>query len=693
MPAVSVEQVYELGLQHHRAGRLADAETFYRQVLAARPDHAGALHHLGLIAHQAGRHELAVEWIRRAISLDPENSSAYANLGEACRAAGLYDEAVSACRRAIELNPSNASAHSNLGGAYRALGLPEEALACYRRAIELQPDFAQAQYNLGVLLAETGNLDAAADAYRRALDLKPDHAEACYNLGIILSMQQHFDAAVRAFRRTLELAPSFPAAHNHLGMALAGQRQWDQAIASYQRAIQLQPEFAEALNNLGIALRFRGEFDEALATYRRALQIRPDFPEAYNNLGEALAQMARLDEAITALGEALKLEPDYVRAHQNLGNVFTDAGQFDAAVRSYRRAIELEPESAETQKNLGHALRYQRQFDAADVAYRRALELQPDFAEARFGQAQQRLLLGDFAHGWPLYESRWDAFRSEQRTFPQPTWNGEPFPHQRLLIHAEQGFGDAIQFVRYASLAAERGGEVLVECPRTLAGLFHSVEGVREVIAAGDPLPPFDLHLPMLSLPLVFRTTPEAVPQKVPYLQADPERIDQWRVRLGGRQRSWRVGLAWQGNRKTILLRKRDVTLRSLLPLWDVKGVEFVSLQIGPGAQQIQELPGGSEIIDPTPNIHDFADTAALMTNLDLMISVDTSVAHLAGALGRPVWTLISFVPDWRWGLESEDTLWYPTMRLFRQPVPDDWDSVIQRVAGQLEQAIHAGRL
>ena len=672
---------------------MAEAETLYRQVLAARPDHAGALHHLGLIAHQAGRHDLAVEWIRGAIRLDPENPTAYANLGEVCRAAGLYDEAVSACRRAIELNPNNASAHSNLGGAYRALGLPEEAMACYRRAIELQPDFAQAHYNLGVLLAETGNLDAAADVYRRALDLKPDHAEACYNLGIVLSQQQHFDEAIRSFRRTLELAPGFPAAHNHLGMALAGRRQWDQAIASYQRAIQLQPEFPEAWNNLGIALRFRGEWDEAMAKYRRALQIKPDFPEAYNNLGEALAEGERLDEAISALGAALKLKPDYARAHQNLGNVFTDAGQFDAAAHSYRQAIEFEPESAETHKNLGHVLRYQRQFEAAEAAYRRALELQPDFGEARFGQAQQRLLLGDFEHGWPLYESRWDAFSSERRTFPQPAWDGEAFQDQRLLIHSEQGLGDAVQFVRYASLAAERGGELLVECPRNLAELFRGVEGVREVIAAGDALPPFDLHLPMLSLPLVLRTTLETIPQNAPYLRADSERTEAWRVRLSGRQQGLRVGLAWQGNRKTILLRKRDVALRTLLPLWGVKGVEFISLQIGPGAQQIQELPGAIEIIDPTADIHDFADTAALMMNLDLIISVDTAVAHLAGALGRPVWTLISFVPDWRWGLEGEDTPWYPTMRLFRQPVSDDWDAVIQRVAGELERAIHSGRL
>jgi hypothetical protein len=433
--------------------------------------------------------------------------------------------------------------------------------------------------------------------------------------------------------------------------------------------------------------------DGAIAAYRRALQINPEFPEVHNNLGAALTEAGRLDEAVAALEAALNLKPDYTQAHRNLGNALTNQARFESANASYRRAIELEPQCAETHKNLANVLRYDRQFEAADAAYGQALELHPDLADARFGQAQLRLLLGDFERGWPLYESRWEMFPSEKRNFSQPAWNGESFPNRRLLIHAEQGFGDAIQFVRYASLAAEHGGEVLIECPRPLAGLFQSMEGGHTVIATGNPLPPFDLHLPMLSLPLVFRTTLETIPRNVPYLRADPERTEKWRARLGDRQRGLRVGLVWQGSRKTPLLQKRDVALRSLLPLWKVKGVEFVSLQISPEARQIQELPGDCEIVDFIAEIHDFVDTAALMTHLDLIISVDTAAAHLAGALGRPVWTLISFELDWRWGLEGEDTPWYPTMRLFRQQITDDWDSVVRRVAGELEQAMRSGKL
>jgi hypothetical protein len=338
-------------------------------------------------------------------------------------------------------------------------------------------------------------------------------------------------------------------------------------------------------------------------------------------------------------------------------------------------------------------LRYQLQFEAAEAAYCRALELRPDYADAQFGQAQLRLLLGDFEHGWPLYETRWEVFQSEKREFPQPPWKGENFHQRRLFIHAEQGLGDAIQFIRYASLAAERGGEVIVECPVTLTELFRSVEGIHAVIAAGDPLPSFDLHLPMLSLPLVLGTTRETIPHKTPYLLADPDKTETWRSRLGIRQRSLRVGLACQGNTRTIMLRQRHVAFSTLLQLTGVKDAEFVSLQVGPGAEQIRNMPSGVEIIDHTADIHDFTDTAALMMNLDLIITVDSAVAHLAGALGRPVWTLIPFVPDWRWGLEGESTPWYPTMRLLRQPAPEAWDMVVERVTLELVQAIRSGKL
>jgi hypothetical protein len=289
---------------------------------------------------------------------------------------------------------------------------------------------------------------------------------------------------------------------------------------------------------------------------------------------------------------------------------------------------------------------------------------------------------GDFERGWPMYESRWENSPSGQRRFPQPQWQGEGLDAHRILVHAEQGLGDSLQFIRYARLIAERGGKVIVECPRTLADLFRTATGVHEVITAGDPLPAFDMHVAMLSLPLLFNTTSSSIPNEMPYLFAESRRREEWRHRLATARH--KIGLAWTGNPARPSLRKRHIDARILLPLMSVKDVEFYSLQVD---QISADTRGDSlKITDLTEHLHDFADTAALMMELDLIISVDTAVAHLAGALGRPVWTLLPFVPDWRWGLKGETTPWYPTMRLFRQPVLGDWDSVIQRVTRELAQ-------
>jgi tetratricopeptide (TPR) repeat protein len=540
---MSAQQSFDLALQHHRAGRLAEAEALYRQVLAAEPQHAGALHYRGVIAHQCGRHDLAVEWIGRAIALEPHSAAAHSNFGEACRALGRLDDAETAFRRAIELEASNASAHCNLGTLQRTRGEREEAAASYRRAIEIQPALAAAHYNLGTVLAE--------------LD-RPE-----------------------------------------------------EAIAAFQRALQLEPNSADIHHRLGNAFAALDRFDDAAAAYRQALALKPDFAEAHTHLATML--------------------------------------------------------------------RYLRHFDEAETEYHRALTLKPDLADAAFGLALQRLLLGDYASGWAPYEARWAVFQAAKRDFGQPLWDGTPLHGRRLLIHAEQGRGDAIQFIRYASLAAERGGKIVVECQASLVELLRTAKGVDEVAAAGDALPAFDVHIPMLSLPRIFQTTRENIPAQVPYLSVPADRP-------ATDHGPFRVGLAWAGSPHNRHHRLRDIPLRALLPLLEVDGVEFVSLQVGDAAAQLREISDAAPITEASSHLRDFADTAALVNELDLVISVDTAVAHLAGALARPVWTLVPFVPDWRWGFEGGTTPWYPTMRLFRQPALGDWGSVVADVARELEQ-------
>jgi protein O-GlcNAc transferase len=379
---VTIPQALDLALQHHRAGRLAEAEAIYRQILAAQPKHAGARHLLGLAAHQTGRGDFAVECIREAIALDPNDPLAYSNLGECYRSLGRFDEAVASFRRALELKPDYPEAHNNLANALLGRGRLDEAVAACHHALRLKPGYPEAHNNLGAALAGQGRLDEAIAAYRRALELKPDFPEACNNLGAALAGKGRLDEAIAAYRRALEFKPGYPEALNNLGNAFRERGQLDEAAAAYRRALQFRPGYPEAYNNLGNALRDLAQFDEAIAAYRRALEVRPDYPEAYNNLGNALRGRGQCDEAMTAYRRALELRPDYPEAHNNLGLALSDAGHIDEAIAAYRRAIQFKPDFPVAHYNLGAALAGQRLPDEAVVAYRRALELKPDYAEA-----------------------------------------------------------------------------------------------------------------------------------------------------------------------------------------------------------------------------------------------------------------------------------------------------------------------
>ena len=456
-----------------------------------------------------------------------------------------------------------------------------------------------------------------------------------------------------------------------------------EAVEAFQRAIHLNANLAEAHYNLGVALLGLGRRDEALAALRQALQLKPDYVEAQNNLGNVLKEQDRLEEAGAAFRRALEIKPDYAPAHHNLGNLLGDQGHFESAIAEYRRALDLEPNYPEACNNLGRTLVELRRFDEARAALARALALRPNYAMAKFNAAFLSLLHGDFERGWPWYEARWEVSTAKKPPYSQPVWNGEPLDGKRILIYAEQGFGDAIHFVRYAAMVVARGGEVIVGCQPALERLFRNAVGVKSIITGVNDPVEFDVQIPMLSLPMTFQTRHESIPREIPYLFADPAQAECWRKRIGERRSLLRVGLAWSGDSQHRRNRKRSIALQMLQPLWRLEGIEFFSLQLGPGAAQLTEFPT-APIVDHTSLIADFADTAALMTQLDLIISVDTAVAHLAGALGCSVWTLLSFVPDWRWGLEGEETPWYPTMRLFRQPALSDWDSVIQRVEVEL---------
>ena len=606
--------------------------------------------------HQAGRLQAAEQIYRQILAVEPNRAHAWHLLGVVAHQVGRHGIAVEYIGRAIELNGTEADFHNNLGEVYRALRRIPEAAACCRRALELNPGLAGAHNNLGNAMKDQGNLDEAVACYRRALQLKPDFAEAHNNLGVAFRGQGKLDEAVACCRRALQLKPDYANAHNALGNALKDQGNLDEAVARYRRAVELKPDFAEAHNNLGIAFRNQGKLDEAVACYRRALELKPDYAEAHNNLGIALGDQGKRDEAITCYHRALELKPDYAEAHSNLGIALGDEGKRDEA----------------------------------SVCYRRALELKPDYADAHWNQSFISLATGKFERGWAEYEWRWRTSHCQPRGFSQPFWDGLPLQGRVILLHAEQGLGDTIQFVRYVAPVKQRGGVVIVECPGPLLSLLTSHAGIDRLVRWGNELPAFDVQSPLLSLPGIFHTSLETIPAEVPYLFADPGLVGHWRQELA-RDAGFKIGIAWQGDPKHRNDHNRSIPLGRFEPLAHRPGVRLLSVQKGSGVEQLQHLAEQLPVTELGSRLDDFMDTAAVLVNLDLVITCDTSVAHLAGALGVPVWVAIPFVPDWRWLLDRSDSPWYPTMRLFRQDRRGDWQGVFRRVEVALGEQI-AGR-
>ncbi|MGD0461132.1 MAG: tetratricopeptide repeat-containing glycosyltransferase family protein [Tepidisphaeraceae bacterium] len=452
----------------------------------------------------------------------------------------------------------------------------------------------------------------------------------------------------------------------------------------YRQILAEQPDYADALHLLGSLAAQIGHHDAAIDLLKKAIQLNPNFAAYHGNLGAVYMKLSRLDEAEAALQRALQLDPSLPDAYYNLGGTLTEKGDFDRALSTLHRGLALHPNWPQMYNSIGVTLRICAKYDEAIASYRRAVSIQPDYAEGHWNLGLTLLLVGDFAAGWTQYEWRKkmpDVVRP--RNFTPPEWTGEKLDGKTILLHAEQGFGDTLQFIRYVPLVVERGGRVIVECPPELATVLRGVEGIQEIFVQGQTLPSFDTHRSIMSLPLTFGATAQTIPAKVPYLAVPADRIAAWRQRLGDAPLG--VGLVWAGGPQYSDDSRRSMRLEHFAPLAAVKSARFHLLQKGPAASQAATPPPGMDLVNWAADLHDFVETAALITNLDLVISVDTSVAHLAGALGKPVWVLLPFVPDWRWMLNRDDSPWYPTMRLFRQPAAGDWATPIAQVV----QALH----
>ena len=515
-----------------------------------------------------------------------------------------------------------------------------------RDKTEKNGDLADIVYR-AVLLQAEGKTDEAETALREILDGHPDNADALHLLGILVFRKGSSEAAHDLVSRAIGVNADNPDYHATMGSILKAQSQITEAGDHFARAAVLSPENADYHFHCAEMRRLDSRNAQAEESYRKALSLRPDYPLAGNGLGIVLDEQGKTGEAEACFRETLKTmgeDPDLL---YNLGNVLKD----------------------------------QHRPDEALAAYRRAIEIRPDFPEAHVHLAFALLLKGDFAAAWEEYEWRWrvPAFTSKVRNFDQPVWDGAALDGRTILLHAEQGFGDTLQFARYAKVAADRGGRVIFECPPPLARLMKTAAGVDEVIANGQPLPTFDCHAALLSMPGIVGTTIETVPADVPYLSAEPDLASAWTERLKDAP-GLKVGIVWSGTAEKRGNPSRACPLSAFEPLFRQPDISLFSLQKDPPDEDLP-LPGG--LTDLAGDLNDFTDTAAAILALDLIVSIDTAVAHLAGALARPAWVMLSTAGDWRWSMERADSPWYPTIRLFRQTRPHQWDDVLEAVSAE----------
>jgi tetratricopeptide (TPR) repeat protein len=564
-------------------------------------------------------------------------------------------------------------------------GRLDEANKIYDAILAADPRHGDALHLAGVLKHQQGRSVEALRLVAAALKAKPDAAEAIMSHGVILDALKRHEEALASFDRLMAARAGDAVLHYNRGNALKALGRHDEALASYQRALELAPDLAEAHHNLGSIYAQFKRYDEALASYERALAAAPNNTEALNNRGKTLIRLKRHQEAIVSFDRSLALDPRQPDALCQRGDCFAALDRFDEALAAYARAQSVDQNFADAHLKRGNALVALNRFAEALSCFAATLAVKPDDAEANFNEALTRLCLGDFRRGWQKYESRWQCqeYAKARPDYPRPLWRGETDVRGKtVLLVTEQGLGDAIQFVRYAPIVAALGATVWLGVRAAQVALMQSVVGVARVFAGGDMLPEFDLYCPLLSLPLAFGTELHTIPSRVPYIRADEERIARWRPRVPHTGRL-RIGLCWAGTGAHPNDRRRSIPLERLSDILGVPEIDFVSLQkdVSEADTAILRRHGVTTLGE---DFADFADTAAVVAMLDLVISVDTSVAHLAGAMAKATAVLLPFSPDFRWLLDRSDSPWYPTMRLYRQTAIGDWNGPLQRLTDEL---------
>jgi tetratricopeptide (TPR) repeat protein len=600
--------------------------------------------------------------------------------------AGRLAEAEAGYHRILDADPGQPLTLHLLGVLMLASGRAGEAVAVLRQAEAARPGNADTRLALADACAAAGATEEAIGRYRAILAERPGHAATLVNYANALRDAGDHSGAIEACRRAVSLAPVMIQAHITLGSALLAAGESDAAVAAYRAAVSLCPDSAPAHAGYAAALLRAGDPAAALVAAVRAIELAPALAEAWFVRGAALRALRRFEAAIDALSRAVEIEPGHARAHLALGNAHLDLDRLACGEHHLRTAIALDRTLPEAHASLGFLLAGCGRLDEAATACATAIRLRPDFARAHWNLSFALLLAGDFERGWNEYEwrKRHDRFAPDFLSLPGREWEGEPLAGQTLLVHAEQGLGDTIQFARYLPLLAERGARVVLACVQALIPLLEKMPGVASAVPKTGALPAYDFWVDQMSLPRLFRTRPDTIPAPAGYLHADPARVAAWTPASPARPR---VGIVWAGNPEHSNDSRRSMSVDALAPIMAVPGIEWISLQVGPASSEITARFG---IADQSAALIDFAETAALVATLDLVIAVDTSAAHLAGAMGKRVWVMIPFAPHWRWMAGRDDSPWYHSLRLFRQTAPGDWGGIARRAAEALAERYSA---
>ncbi len=674
MPLMNATEELQRGLVHHRAGKFGEARRCYERVFAEQPDHAKALELAGLASLSMQQSSVGIAFLERSVAASANGAETWFHLATAYFAAQRWEQALAAAQRACELKPSLVEGWCAIGMAAEKRALWHEAGDAYLRAIALRANFPEAHCNLGGVRLKQHDWIGAEQSFRRALTLKPAFPEALNGLGVACKQLGDFGAAQTHFQQALALRPAYSETLYNLANLFQAQEKWSDAISLYRKVVALNPQSSDARHNLACALIAERAFDEAIAQLQQVIAVHPEHADAYNHLGSALLGLHHFDDAIRAHEKAIELRPGFVDALCNLANAYLARNEPSAALRSLRHAAECAP-------------------DSVSVAFNTSIAL---------------LVSGEWREGFEKYERRWDT---EQKAFRKPRaetlWLGrEDLSGKTILLWSEQGIGDTVQFARYVTTLCARGARVTLHVqPAVKTLLAAALCGKVTVYSKSESLPAgdFDFQCPLGSLPHALDLTVESLTEQQPYLFVEPSRQAEWAARLNARASAWaqlsvgtsasaaRIGIVCSGNARHKNDHQRSLPLGAFAEISAAIAAPLHVLQKDFRSADAETLLSRKDaFVNWSDALVDFTETCGLVSALDLVITVDTSVAHLAGAMGKPTWILLPYAPDWRWLLNRSDTPWYPSVRLFRQPKPGDWASVISEVIAALPSKLSA---